>query len=88
VTHVKGVFDKDNPKVRQLAAFMLNTFSQVMVVSLPTGQSSIIVAGDTLPFDRNTLAALLWASGETQFTIYERSDLNALVENTLSASAN
>jgi hypothetical protein len=86
VTHVKGIFGKDNPDARQLAAFMLKTFGQVMVVSLPAEQSSIVVAGESLPFDRNTLATLLWANGETQFTIYDGLDVNAIVEDTLSAA--
>jgi hypothetical protein len=45
VVHVNGVFSKDNQSAIQVVAFMLNAFSQVMVVSLPGSQSSIVLAG-------------------------------------------
>ncbi len=86
VTHVNGMLSQDNQNARQLAASMLNTFSQIMVISLPAEKSSVVVAGNTLPFDRDSLASLLRANGETQFVIYEGSAVKALIGNVQPAS--
>jgi hypothetical protein len=86
VTHVNGLFSTNNQNVRQVATSMLNTFSQVIVVSLPADQSTIVLAGDTLPFDRNSLASLLNASGETQFIIYEGPAVSAMLGNSPSSA--
>jgi hypothetical protein len=79
VTHLNGTFNRENQNALQLTLSLLNTFSQVMVVSLPAEQSSIVLAGNTLPFDSDALASLLRAHGQTQFIIYEGPAISAIL---------
>jgi hypothetical protein len=72
IIHMPGAFGVDNPVSRQLAASLLSQFDRIMLVTLPSQNESIAFAGETLPFDRDTLSEILLADGETQFIIFDR----------------
>jgi hypothetical protein len=72
IIHMPGAFGVDNLVSRQLAASLLSQFDKTMLVTLPSQNESIAFAGETLPFDRDTLSEVLLASGETQFIIFDR----------------
>jgi hypothetical protein len=78
IIHMPGAFGVDNLVSRPLAASLLSQFDRVMLVTLPSQNESIAFAGETLPFDRDTLSEMLLASGETQFIIYDRPALEFL----------
>ena len=71
VTRVAGLFGMDQILSKQVAAANLGLFDQVMVVALPSAESSFILSGDTLPFDQATLSDILRANGVTQFIVFD-----------------
>ncbi len=79
VTHMDGQFGFDNINARQMTAKLLADHADVMIVSWASGESSIALAADALPFDRNGLTEILYASGETQFVIYDTDAVAAIV---------
>lgn len=79
VTHLNGLFNSDNPLARQFAASLLTQFDHVMVVIFMDADTSIFLAGDTLPFDHNTMAEFLQTEGETGFIIFDTPAVEALV---------
>lgn len=58
---------------RRVAASVLRTFKQVIVVTPASVGWSFVFAGDDLPFTRQQLERALRASGEAQFSIFDRS---------------
>jgi hypothetical protein len=42
-----------------------------MVVTLPSAEASILVAGHALPFDQTALTEMLHANGMTQFIVFD-----------------
>jgi len=87
ITHMSGLFSAENLTARQFVASLLTVFDQVAVITFPATQSSIVIAGDTLPFDRNTLAEVLHASGETQFVIFDVPAVRAIAGEVLPTSS-
>jgi hypothetical protein len=71
VVQTTGAFSPDNLTSRKMVSSLLTLFDNVVVVTMPSKQQSIIFAGNTLPFDQNTLSELLRANGEEQFIIYD-----------------
>jgi hypothetical protein len=72
IIHMPGAFGVDNLVSRQLVASLLSQFDKTILVTLPSQNESIVFAGETLPFDRDTLSGILLESGETQFIIFDR----------------
>lgn len=81
VTRMIGRFGLDNLTSRQFAAALLNLFDEVMVVTAASMDSSIVLAGDVLPFDRNSLANTLTANGVSQFLIFDTAAVRVMVSN-------
>lgn len=72
VSHLPGKFGfEDNPPLRNYLASLQSTYDQIMVITFPSKGISTILAGDKLPYDRNTLSAMLRISGEAQFIIFD-----------------
>lgn len=71
VMEMQGIFGANNIPALDLAASLLNVYPEVTIVALPASGNSIIFAGDSLPFQQNTLADLLHANGQVEFIIYE-----------------
>lgn len=72
----------DNPVAHQVVAALLPQFDEVYVVTSASTGSSFALAADELPFDRNRLAEVLQANGETQFVIFETPAVKAIVSTT------
>jgi hypothetical protein len=49
------------------------------VLTLPSMESSVVFAADTLPFDRDMITEILHANGITQFVIFETPAVRALL---------
>jgi hypothetical protein len=71
VTYAAGTFGVDNVASQQAAAAFLGLFEEVMVVTLPSAEASILVAGHALPFDQTALTEMLHANGMTQFIVFD-----------------
>jgi hypothetical protein len=78
VTQVNNRFGIDNGSALQVSAALLDTFDEVMVVTLMSTQSSMILAADELPFDRDQLTEILHTHGEVQFIVYDTNAVEAL----------
>jgi hypothetical protein len=81
ISQVGGVFGGDNLTARQAASSLLTTFANVMVVSFPASDSTMVVAGNALPFDRNKLTEFLRMNGETQFIVFDTPAVRQIVGN-------
>jgi hypothetical protein len=79
VIPIEGRFGIDNLASRQATAALLAEFDEVIVVTWASAESSLALAADDLPFDRNSLTELLYANGETQFVIFEPLAVRAIV---------
>jgi hypothetical protein len=79
VTPIVGRFGIDNLASRQATAALLAEFDEVIVITWASAESSLALAADDLPFDRNSLTELLYANGETQFVIFEPLAVQAIV---------
>jgi spermidine synthase len=71
VANLTSTFAPDDIVSRRIAASLLANFGEVMVITSASAGWSFAYAGQTLPFDRTTLADSLRANGELQFVIYE-----------------
>ncbi|MEZ4670283.1 MAG: hypothetical protein R3E39_20445 [Anaerolineae bacterium] len=80
VTHMAGLFGSDNASAHDFAATLLSRYPNVMVVTVPSVQSSIFIAADSLPFDRQTLSDFLLSQGEIEFIIYDTPAVKQFVE--------
>jgi hypothetical protein len=80
IVNMADVFSPDNPVARQLSSTLLATSANVIIVSFPTDQESVAFAGNTLPFDRDSLSELLRANGKTEFIIFDTSLLKLLID--------
>jgi hypothetical protein len=79
MTRLIGRFGGDNPAARQLVAGLLEVYDDVLVITLPTHESSLAFAADELPFDRDEVIELLHGVGQTQFVIFDTPVVRALV---------
>jgi hypothetical protein len=50
-----------------------------MIVTWASTETSIALAADELPFDRNGLIEVLYTNGETEFVIFETPAVKAIV---------
>ena len=71
ITYMSGIFGLESDSLNQVLVSFANLYEEVMVVSLPPIEGSIVFAGDVLPFDRNEMSTILLEKGETQFIIFE-----------------
>lgn len=78
VLEMNGVFSFDNVPVQQTVLTLLPYYNDVIVLSLVASESSLVFAGDDLPFDQNHLTEALTAMGETQFIIFDTPILQTL----------
>jgi hypothetical protein len=78
VTHLHGVFGSDDVAALNYAASLLSQFDMVMVVTVPSAQSITFIAGDILPFDRQSLSEFLLSKGEIEFVIFDTSAVRTL----------
>ena len=81
MTRVAGMFGMDRMPSQRVAAANLTLFDQVMVVTLPSAESSLILSGDTLPFDQATLTNILQANGVTQFIVFDTPAVRQMTAN-------
>lgn len=79
VTGLITPFKPDERISRQIAAALLATFSEVMVITPPDLSWSLAVAADDLPFDRQSLSDLLHNSGVTEFILFDTPAVKAVV---------
>jgi len=80
VTRLVGTFGPANEPARRVVATLLDVYAEVVVVTFPAGNYSFALAGDTLPFDRETLMTVLHDYGEIQFIIYETAAARLLAD--------
>ena len=78
VVQLADIFNFENPMSRQIATALLGLFDEVFVVSLPENDTSVVFAGDVLPFDRDSLTELLHANGDVQFIIFDTMTVQAI----------
>ncbi|HEX6387608.1 MAG TPA: hypothetical protein VF177_23310 [Anaerolineae bacterium] len=78
---INEVIRPDNPAAQPIATSLLTLFDDVMVVTLPTTQSSIAFASHSLPFDQRVLAEIVRQSGEDEFIILDAAAIQAIAGN-------
>ncbi len=78
ILQINEVITLDNPAASQYAVSLLTLFDDILIVSLPQQQSSIVFAGQSLPFDRNILTEIVQNDGEMQFAILDNAALRAM----------
>lgn len=81
--NLTSTFEPNDEISRRIAAGLLQTFDDVMVVTPASAGWSFAYASDDLPFNRLALEAALQASGETNFVIYETPAVRAFVGDAL-----
>ncbi len=80
VTRVLGLFDSDNPAMNKFVTSLVSLYHDVIVVTVPSAQSSIVIAGDKLPFDRQALSDFLLGRGEIEFNIFDTLAIKRLID--------
>lgn len=80
VSQISGAFNLDDISVLQLAGGMLNTYDSVIILSLVEHDLSLMIAGNDLGLDADSLTALLHDNGETEFVIYDTPVVRVLAE--------
>jgi spermidine synthase len=78
VANLTSPFSPDDPVSRRIAAGLLRTFDDVMVVTAESVGWSFAYAGDNLPFDTAAVEAALRESGEVKYAIYDTPAVRAL----------
>jgi spermidine synthase len=81
--NLTSTFEPNDDISRRIAAGLLQTFDDVIIVTPASAGWSFAYASDDLPFDRQALEAALKASGETNFIIYETPAVRVFVGSTL-----
>jgi hypothetical protein len=66
-----GRLGGDNLAARQIVAGLLSVYDDVLVITLPTMETSLAFAADEMPFDRDGVIELLHGVGQTQFVIFD-----------------
>ena len=69
---------QENPAAQQYAASLLTLFDDLLIVSLPQQQSSIVFASQSLPFDQNELTAIMQSQGDLHAIILDTSTVIAV----------
>lgn len=75
---MSGVFSFDNAPLQQTVITLLPYYDEVIVLSLVSSESTLVFAGEDLPFDQNSLTETLTSLGERQFIIFDTPILQAL----------
>ncbi len=78
VANMTSPFSLDDPVSRRIAAGLLRTFDDVMIVTADSVGWSFAYAGDNLPFDTAAVEAALRESGEVKYVIYDTPAVRAL----------
>lgn len=78
VTRVNGRFGLNNAQSLEIGATMLNLFDEVTVVTLVPTNATLILASETLPYDRDQLTEILHTYGEFQFIIFDTIAVEAI----------
>lgn len=78
VTRVNGRFGLNNAQSLEISATMLNLFDEVTVVTLVPANATLILASETLPYDRDQLTEILHTYGEFQFILFDTSAVEAI----------
>jgi spermidine synthase len=79
VANLTSTFGPDDLVSRRIAAGLLMTFDDVIVVTAESVGWSFAYASDNLPFGIEVLEANLRASGETDYTILDTPAVRAVV---------
>lgn len=74
-------FTPDSEISRRIAAGLLATFDEVMVVTSSSAGWSFAYASDDLPFTRDQVAVAIEAGGETNYAIFETDAVRAIAGN-------
>lgn len=75
---VNEVMTAENPAAQPIATSLLTLFDDVMVVTLPSSNVSIVFASAALPFNQEELTTLVQASGETDFVVLDTTAVRAI----------
>lgn len=79
LTRLSGRFSGENLAARQVVHALLDIYDEVIVVTVNSSNSSIALAADELPLDRDQLSDVLLENGETQYIIFETQAVKAIV---------
>ncbi len=79
VTRLPGAFSLNSSSSLQLAASYTDLYAALFVVSLPADDTTIMIAGDSVPFDQNGLMEMLQTSGLSQFVIFDAAAIEPFV---------
>jgi spermidine synthase len=71
VANLTSAFEQDDIVSRRIAAGLLATFDEVIIVTPESVGWSFAYAGDDLPFDRHMIETALRDNGEIQFIIFD-----------------
>jgi len=80
ISYMNGIFGAESFTTKQIVETFANLYAEVMVVSLPPLDSSIVFVGDDLPFDRDEMSNILFEKGETQFIIFETDLVKTIIK--------
>ncbi len=79
VANLTSTFSPDDVVSRRIAASLLTSFKQVIVVTSASAGWSFAYASDALPFDQQALETALREKGEVQFIIFDTPAVQAIV---------
>ncbi len=79
VMNLTGQFTPDNPIPKRIAASLLATFDDVMIVTSNTIGLSFAYASDNMPFNADNVRTFIEANGEYDYAILETDTVRAIV---------
>ncbi|KAA3664499.1 MAG: hypothetical protein DWQ04_05380, partial [Chloroflexi bacterium] len=78
ILQINEVITPENPAAQQYASSLLTLFDDLLIVSLPEQQSSIVFASQSLPFDRNELTVILQKYGKKQAIVLDTAAVSSV----------
>ncbi|MGB1285290.1 MAG: hypothetical protein ACPG7F_02055 [Aggregatilineales bacterium] len=79
IHYLPGDVFLQNPIAQQIARDLLKIFDEMMILTLPHADLTIIFAANRLPYDTDTLTMLLNNAGERGFIVFDTVAIRALV---------
>jgi|GEM_PF-548831 len=81
IVEVPDLFGITNTHSLETVHLLSETNSEIYVVVFPSNQRSVILAGNNLSFDRDTLTEWLHSNGQVEFIIFDPLAVDAIIGN-------
>ena len=81
ILEAPDTFGIENKHSIEIIRALSTSYEQIYVVAFPSDSHSVIFAGNTLSFDRDTLTEWLHANGQIEFIIFDPASVNVILGN-------